>query len=191
MKKTVLILNGSPHGDKGNCGQFIKRLIKILKPFVAVRTVHLSKLKSSEALLPHLKSASGVLFVTGTYWDSWGSPMQKMFEELTPYEGSSLFLGKPCSVFVLMHSVGGKGILSRMQGVLSTLGFLIPPMSGMVLSLVSQLASQNKTSKHQKDFWDYDDLNAILGNLILAMDLKVSWQRWAVDGENFRKVWLR
>lgn len=189
--KTILILNGSPSGAKGNCDKFIKKLEKLLKPLVSVHTVQLSKTKSSKYLVTQLKKAAGVIFVTGTYWDSWGSPMQTMFEDLTEYEGSSLFLGKPCAVFVLMHSVGGKGVLSRLQGVLSTLGFLIPPMSGMVLSLVSQLATAGKKSQHQKDFWDCDDLNAILGNFILAMDLKVPWQSWAVDRKNFKNIWLK
>lgn len=189
--KQILIVNGSPNGSTGNCGKLITKIEKLLKGIVSVKAIHLTKVKSKANLVRDLKKSDGVLFVTGTYWDSWGSPLQAMFEDLTDYEGTDAFLGKPCAVFVLMHSVGGKGILSRMQGVLSTLGFLIPPMSGMVLSLVSQLAKSGKKSKHQKDFWDLEDLNAILGNFILALDIKISWQSWPVDRDNFRSIWLK
>lgn len=189
--KQVLILNGSPNGSTGNCAKLITKIEKLLKSIVKVRVVHLAKLKTTKSLINELKKSDGVLFVTGTYWDSWGSPMQAMFEDLTEFEGTSVFLGKPCAVFVLMHSVGGKGILSRMQGVLSTLGFLIPPMTGMVLSLVSQLAKSGKNSKHKKDFWDLEDLNAILGNFILGLDINIPWQSWPVDRDNFRSVWLK
>tara|TARA_B110001454_G_scaffold219194_1_gene251329 strand:+ start:85962 stop:86534 length:573 start_codon:yes stop_codon:yes gene_type:complete len=189
--KQILILNGSPNGNSGNCAKLITKLEKLLKGTAHVRIVHLAKLKTNKSLVNDLKKSNGVVFVTGTYWDSWGSPLQAMFEDLTDYEGTDVFIGKPCAVFVLMHSVGGKGILSRMQGVLSTLGFLIPPMTGMVLSLVSQLAKTNKNSKHQKDFWDLEDLDTILGNFVLALDIKMAWQSWPVDRDNFRSVWLK
>jgi chromate reductase len=189
--KQVLIVNGSPNGSTGNCGKLITKIEKLLKDLVNVRVIHLAKLKSNKSLVGELRKSDGVLFVTGTYWDSWGSPLQAMFEDLTEHEGTNIFLGKPCAVFVLMHSVGGKGILSRMQGVLSTLGFLIPPMTGMVFSLVSQLAKSDKNSKHRKDVWDLEDLNPILGNFILGLDIKIPWQSWPVDRENFRRVWLK
>ena len=89
-------------------------------------------------LYAQLEKSQGFVFVTGTYWDSWGSPLQKFLENVTDLEGSPAFLGKPAIVMVLNHSVGGKGVLSRLQGVLSTLGCLIPPMSGIVYSWVTE-----------------------------------------------------
>ena len=87
-----------------------------------------------------LRQANGIVFVTGTYWDSWGSPLQKFLEDLTPWECSDVWLGKPAAVVVSMQEVGGKAVLSRLQGVLSSLGCIIPPCSGMVYSHVGQCA---------------------------------------------------
>jgi NAD(P)H-dependent FMN reductase len=109
---------------------------------------------------------------------------------MTEMEASSAIMGKPCAVFVLMHSVGGKSVLSRLQGVLSTMGFLIPPMSGMVYSLVSDIALKSKTS-HAKDFWQLDDADLILENLIKACELNVLWATWPVDKKDPRRKWLK
>ena len=40
-----------------------------------------------------LAEADGFVFATGTYWDSWGSPLQKFLEETTAFEGTSVWLG--------------------------------------------------------------------------------------------------
>lgn len=99
-------------------------------------------------------------------------------------------MGKPAAVCVLMHSVGGKSVLSRLQGVLSSMGFLIPPMSGMVLSLNSQQAQDNKNALNE-DFWCLDDLDVILDNLCVATAASIHWKSWPVDRKDFRKKWLK
>ncbi|WP_232468974.1 flavodoxin family protein [Bdellovibrio bacteriovorus] len=189
MKK-VLILNGSPTGDKGNCAQWIKGLVKIFGKQAEVEVVHLAKTSYGPTLKKKLESASGLFFVTGTYWDSWGSPLQKLLEDMTELEGSAAFMGKPAAVFVLMHSVGGKGVLSRLQGALSTMGFLIPPMSGMVYSLVSDIALKSPSS-HAKDFWQKEDAELIVENFLKACDLQVTWTTWPVDKKDPRRKWLK
>lgn len=70
------------------------------------------------------------------------------------------------------------------------MGFLIPPMSGMVYSLVSDIALKSKTS-HAKDFWQLDDADLILENLVKACDLNVSWTTWPVDKKDPRRKWLK
>ena len=70
-----------------------------------------------------LKMAEAVLFVTGTYWDSWGSPLQKFLEDHAYLETSPVLMGKPAGAIVLQHFCGGKAVLSRLQGVLSTWDF--------------------------------------------------------------------
>jgi NAD(P)H-dependent FMN reductase len=189
MKK-ILVLNGSPQGKVGNCAKWIREIQRQAPKNLRIKVVHLAEKKSLRATLGLFGDVDGVIFVTGTYWDSWGSPLQKLFEEMTELEGSAVLLGKPCAVFVLMHSVGGKGILSRLQGVLSTMGFLIPPMSGMVYSLASDLAMKNSKSAHQDDFWEKDDISRILYNFLLSLEIQVPWRSWPVDRKNFRKSWL-
>jgi chromate reductase, NAD(P)H dehydrogenase (quinone) len=196
MKK-ILIFNASPDGEKGNCALLIKKnILPSLKNSVETEVVHLAKLKnfkSNKKLASALKHASGFIFVSGTYWDSWGSPLQKYLEDMTHLEGTSAYLGKPAAVIVLNHSVGGKSVLSRLQGVLVTLGCMIPPLSGMVYGLNTDLALKNSTkskSKHQDDFWTLDDLQLILENLVQSMQIEITWVQWPVDRKNFKKLWL-
>ncbi len=188
--KRILVINGSPQGKSGNCRKWISLVEKQAPKLLQFDVVHLSEKKSLKSTIAKFKKSDGVIFVTGTYWDSWGSPMQRLLEEMTDLEGRAEILGKPCAVFVLMHSVGGKSVLSRLQGVLSTMGFLIPPMSGMTYSLASHLAMKKSRSAHQDDFWEMDDVGRILQNFSLALDVQVQWKSWPVDRKNFRKLWL-
>lgn len=198
MKK-ILIFNGSPEGDKGNCAHLIKKnIVAGLSKSAKTEVVHLAKLKnfkSNKKLNQSIQEASGFIFVTGTYWDSWGSPLQKYLEEMTHLEGTEAYLGKPAAVVILNHSVGGKSVLSRLQGVLVTLGCLIPPMSGMVYGLNTDLVLKKSSgsfkSSHQDDFWSLDDLHLILENLVRSLKIEISWALWPVDRKNFKKVWIK
>ena len=191
MKQSILIFNGSPQGARGNCNKLIKNIEKSLQKSQTVKVIHLSEVKKISSLYKDIEKASGFIFVTGTYWDSWGSPLQRFLEEATDLEGTDSFTGKPAAVFVLNHSVGGKAVLSRLQGVLSAFGCLIPPMSGMVYSLVTALALKSpKAKKYQDDFWSLDDISMILENFKLALNIKTKWRTWPVDRKNFRDQWL-
>lgn len=187
----IMIINGSPSGAKGNCHKLIKVIQQSLSKSLKAKVIHLAEVKKISSLYKDIERTSGFIFVTGTYWDSWGSPLQKFLEEATDLEGTESFVGKPAAVFVLNHSVGGKAILSRLQGVLSTFGCLIPPMSGMVYSLVTSLALKNsKAKKHKDDFWTLEDISMIVENFELALNIKTKWKAWPVDRKNFRKNWL-
>ena len=133
-----------------------------------------------------LERARGFIFATGTYWDSWGSPLQRFFEESTSLEGGAVWLGKPAATLVTMHSVGGKGVLSRLQGVLSTLGVLIPPMSGLAYSQANHLALQ---SGGDADFWRVEDLEVVAHNLLAALKLREGWRSWPVESD-FQSRWF-
>lgn len=185
----ILILNGSIHGDSGNCGLLIRELRRRHKEIQWV-LVNLHKSSYGPGLIQKIKRADAILCMSGTYWDSWGSPLQKFLEEATDLEARPEILGKPMGVCVLMHSVGGKAVLSRLQGVFSTMGFMIPPMSGMAYSLSGQLALKSKNA-HAKDFWCVEDLDVIVENLKIAAKAKVAWQTWPVDRKNFRKKWVK
>lgn len=208
-KPKILIINGSVHGETRNCGRVIARIGKeLLKQGAEIRILSLAEYFASvppEAYaLGHplqqfnreLSWANGITIVTGTYWDSWGSPLQRFFELTTTLEGTAAWLGKPAAVLVAMHSVGGKSVLSRLQGVLSTLGAVIPPMSGVVLSALAerfaaQSANQEKPDDLVQDLWTLGDLPVVVTNLLKAVNaLKdagfIAWER---DLSDFEKVW--
>lgn len=193
--KQILILNGSLGAEKGNTSEVIKALeTKLQEKEVAVVTLHLKEFIENKTSLANIKraleKADAFVFTSGTYWDSWGSPMQYFLEAATLFEASDLFMGKPAAVVITMHSVGGKGILSRLQGVLNTLGMMIPPMSGMVYSLAGKLAQDNETS-FADDFWSLEDLETITHNLTQALTPAPSFKAWPVDHKDPKRIWIK
>jgi multimeric flavodoxin WrbA len=192
MKK-ILICNGSLGSSEGNTHELIKFVEKeIASHGYEYELVQLKDLLEKKISLDEIKnklnSASGFIFSSGTYWDSWGSPMQNFLEVITPFEGSDIFMGKPAAVFITMHSVGGKEVLSRLQGVLNTMGLLIPPMSGMVYSLSGQLALESKSS-FSDDFWSIEDSSIVIHNLITSLENKKTYRPWPVDHKDPKRVW--
>lgn len=187
----ILILNGSLGGADGNTSHLVSKMVFLLSAHAELRVVHLSEegAPGSGEWEKQLSWADGFVFTTGTYWDSWGSPLQKFLEEVTGSEAGPAWLGKPAAVLVTMHSVGGKGVLSRLQGVLNTLGCSIPPMSGFVYSLVNHLALRCGSSFAQ-DFWQLADLEAIAENLRAAIAARPPVRAWPVDREDPRRLWI-
>ncbi|MGZ3773167.1 MAG: flavodoxin family protein [Pseudobdellovibrionaceae bacterium] len=190
-QKRLLILNGSIQGAKGNCGLLIEKLKKNYSSFFQISVSHL-KTESASLTTKKLLKADCLFFVTGTYWESWGSPLQKFFEDFTELEATEVFLGKPAGFVVLCHSVGGKSVLSRMQANINLFGCLLPPFCGMELSLVSQeLLKLDPNNRHQKDLWQIDDLEIILHNLQAAAQGQAHYLAWPVDKKHFRKKWIQ
>ena len=134
----------------------------------------------------------GLVFGTGTYWDSWSHYLQRFLEEATATEGTATWLGKPTAVFVTGHSEGGKGILSRLQGVLATFGCLIPPMGVMVYSLANQQAIA-RGGEETEDLWSLADIDVVCRNLCEAMKLskRATWESWPVDRAGFARLWIK
>lgn len=193
--KNILILNGSLGASTGNTEFLIEHIqTKIKNHHATSEVVHLKELMEKNLSLNDLKTklaqADGFVFTSGTYWDSWGSPMQYFLEAATEFEGTNLFLGKPAAVMITMHSVGGKGVLSRMQGVLNTIGIMIPPMSGIVYSLAGKLALETD-SAFADDFWGLDDLDAIAHNLMTCLNNEHNYKPWAVDRDDPKRVWVK
>lgn len=198
--KKILIVNGSVGGRKGNTAVALKQLSEHLSKRCKVQTVHLAE---TSFLLPFtstilnlgrhkLEEFDGFVFGTGTYWDSWGSPLQRFFENATEFEGTEIFLGKPAAVVVTMHNVGGKGILSRLQGVLNTFGLYVPPMCGMVYSTVNQtILQQSKDSEFIEDVWSLEDLEIISHNLTEACFNSNQWKSWSVDRKPASRKWIQ
>lgn len=121
--------------------------------------------------------------------DSWSHLLQRFLEQATPDEGTGLWLGKPAGVVVTMHSVGGKGVLSRLQGVLNTLGCLIPPMSGLVYSAVNQAALREQ-GPTAEDIWSPDDVAVLCHNLLVPLTPGAAYRAWPCDRRNFARRWI-
>jgi len=206
MKSSILILNGSLGADTGNTSQVLKHVEKTLAVEADVSTIHLatelgrdlepdcSRAELSDSLISKLKTADGFVFSTGVYWDSWGSPLQRFLELATSLEASDVWLGKPASCLVTMHSVGGKEVLSRLQGVLSTFGLMIPPMTGFVYSLANHLALQTPTTEFHSDLWQLEDASIVARNLLTAVQLDSSsrpkWEPWPIDESSPMRRWI-
>jgi NAD(P)H-dependent FMN reductase len=192
--RTLLFIDGSLEGTNGNSNALAVQLASHFPGDLKVDFLRLNENPPHSEIEKLIDSAKGFVFFTGTYWDSWGSPLQRFLEEFTHLEGTSAWLGKPAAVLVTMHSVGGKGVLSRLQGVLNTLGLQIPPMSGMAYSFSSQLALETERGKSEADFWSPRDLLVIAENLKLAIrnnDNKTSeWMAWPVDERDPKKKWI-
>ena len=95
-------------------------------------------------------------------------------------------LGKPAGVLVTMDSVGGIGVAYRLQGVLCSLGFLVPPLSAVVLSRVGAIVRHPETRLPPEfdppdDVWGEEDLEVLALNLVAARS-GGPWSRWPIAG---------
>ncbi|HEY1109583.1 MAG TPA: NAD(P)H-dependent oxidoreductase [Opitutaceae bacterium] len=191
----IVIVNGALAGTEGNTSVLLARAARLLARRASVARVTLAAGGEFTAVRAELEGADGILIGTGTHWDSWSSVLQKFLEDATPAEGTALWLGKPTAVVVTEHSVGGKGVLSRLQGVLVTLGCTLPPMSGLVLAQAAVLAAKHDP-KAARDFWCADDLAVVCHNLLEAAAVRAGrrtparWRTWPVDRRDFGARWL-
>lgn len=192
-----MILNGSLSGPGGNTARVIDVFRESLPPSTELDVRHLNSagLSAQFPTRSELEKTDGFLFTTGTYWDSWGSPLQRFFEQATELEGRPCFFGKPAGAIVTMHSVGGKSVLSRLQGVLNTFGFFVPPMSAMAYSFVNQVAlTQAPETTLARDLWCLDDVAVVATNLVRAIEMtkphRFNWAGWPVDRNDPTRVWV-
>ena len=190
----ILLLNASLAGDSGNSAALLDHLAAELAAHAELSRLTLAATPGFEACRPALAAADALVIATGTHWDSWSSHLQHFLESATPAEGTALWLGKPVACLVSEHSVGGKGVLSRLQGVLLTLGCSLPPMSGLVLSLAAQTAARHDPAAAQ-DFWCADDLAVLAHNLLAATaqarTAPAEWLTWPVDRTGFDRRWIQ
>lgn len=116
--KNVLIINGSLGGKDGNSNEVISHVKAQLKKTNAMefKEIFLNQNNYQSELENILEWADGFIFTSGTYWDSWGSPMQAFLENCTEFEGGPVLFKKPASVIITMHSVGGKRSSFKITG---------------------------------------------------------------------------
>jgi len=186
----VLIVNAGLNGGNGNTAVMLAQAAAYLAPHVSLAMITLAEGGGYQAVRAELAQADALLIGTGTSWDSWSHWLQELLQEATADEGSTLWLGKPAAVVVTMHAVGGKGVLSRLQGVLNPFGCTIPPMSGLVYSLVNQTVIETSPSA-ASDLWCLDDVPVLCENLLTALGLRAQYRAWPTDRENFGARWIR
>jgi hypothetical protein len=186
----LLFINAALGGDTGNTAQALASLRRRCATRAVVRTLVLAT--QPEATLTdwraELTAADALVFATGTHWDGWSSHLQRFLETTTPAECSPLWLGKPAAVIVTEHSVGGKAVLSRLQGVLLTLGCALPPLSGLVLSHAALLAARH-APQAARDFWCVADLGVVAHNLLTALGAARGWRTWPVARRDLSARW--
>ena len=189
MKPVLSILNGSLQESQGNTAKLIDAFVVASRRRFEI--VHIDLRADTSSLEQSITSSNAFLFATGTYWDNWGSPLQSFLERMTHTEGSPIWLGKPAAVIVSMHSVGGKEVASRLQGVLNTFGLLLPPMTSFVYSAASHVALAEGPPEVTDDLWSLEDLEIVSHNLFQAASLKQSWRSWAVDQDHTDSIWFK
>jgi NAD(P)H-dependent FMN reductase len=185
---SVLILNTGLAGRAGNSQVVAAHAAEWLeRRGVAHESIVLRDVTPSEVQAA-LARSERLVFVSGTYWGGFSSLLQRLLEELTPSEGSALWLGKPASVLVTAHQVGAQSVLWRLQGLLVTLGCSIPPMSGVVISKVGE-ELRRRAPELCGDVWGLEDVASALHNL-LAMPTAGSFRAWPVDSQHYAERWL-
>ncbi len=186
---SVLILNAGLGGSNGNSQVVAERCSQLLDAHnVRHETLVLRDAVPGQGRAA-LERAERLVFVTGTYWGGFSSLLQQFLEELTPTEASELWLGKPAAVFVTAHQVGAQSVLFRLQGVLVTLGCLVAPMSGVVISKLGE-ALRARAPELCDDIWGLEDVATALHNLLAVPFAPASFRAWPVDREHYADKWL-
>jgi NAD(P)H-dependent FMN reductase len=181
----LVLLNGSLRGADGNTGWLLREAARRLAPQATVDLIDLAgPLPDLPTLEARLLAAEGFLVGTGVYWHSWGSPLQRFLEVLTPQENTPVFLGKPVGALVTMDSVGGSELAARLLGVFSSLGCLVPPCSALILSRVGMEAGAVRPlveDDPNEDVWQLQDLDVVLHNVIEGTARgQRRWRPWKV-----------
>lgn len=185
QKSNILIINGSIRGTVGNSGEIIKKAISHLQQekHIATTVLTLTDPISSISSVKHLfKEANGFLIVSGTYWNSWGSPLQRLIEVMSVFENTEVFFGKPVACAISMDSVGGFEVAARLHAVFSGFGCWSPPCSTLVVSRVGLEAvdrTYGRKDDPNEDVWRLDDLQIVINNLIVSTHMNINWKCWA------------
>jgi NAD(P)H-dependent FMN reductase len=188
--KRIVVLDGSLNGIGGNTHGVIQETVHALGHLVEVDYIELKDVKDMLSLHTRIKDAQGFIVGSGTYWQSWGSPMQRFLEAATEWEGTDVFLGKPICTVITMHSVGGVEVMSRLQSIFNLLGCFAPPHCSMVHSYVNQLAAQ--IDKEDMEIWDLRFVPTVAHNFKVALFGGGSFMSWDADqGDIVTGTWFK
>ncbi len=192
MKK-LLVIDGSLQGKDGNTTRLTHFLLAELQSKISIDYLELKACRNMVDEEQRFRAADGFVFTTGTYWQSWSSYAQRFFEEVTLWEGTDIWLGKPMCTLVTMHSVGGLEVLSRLQANFLLLGAFIPPMCGLVYSYVNHRAFAVPEKEHEGlDMWGLQDVPVVAHNLLEAINKTHNYRSWEVDVQTAAgRIWLK
>ena len=137
-----------------------------------------------------IRGADAFVFGSGTYWDSWGTPMQRFLEMTAHTEGDPMWVGKPVGIIVSAHAVGAKGVLSRLMGVLNVYGMLIPPFAGMAFTYANMVAYEHANEHLRKELWTPADVEVVCHNLLQALNGGNEWTQWPTNSGKYGDKWL-
>lgn len=187
---TILIVNGSLGGNAGNTAELLALAEERLSPEVKVTHLELVREPTLDRILDEVSAADALLFGTGTYWDSWGSPLQRFLEMTAHTEGQAYWVGKPVGAIVTAHAVGAKGVLSRLLGVLNVYGMLVPPFAGFAYTYVNEVALPHASDHLKNELWSPADVDVVCHNLLTALRQGTDWSQWPINNGRYGEKWL-
>lgn len=186
----VLIVNGSLGGSVGNTAELLGLAEEFIGSRATVTHLELCREPGMDRIMEAVAQTDGFIFGTGTYWDSWGSPLQRFLEMTAPTEGMPCWLGKPAGVIVTAHAVGCKSVLSRLLGVLNVYGMLIPPLGGLAYTWANEVALLNAPDHLRRELWTAKDVETVCHNLLEAMRGGTDWASWPTCEGRSADKWL-
>lgn len=186
---TILFVNGSLGGSSGNTAELLAIGEEYLAGRAHVTHLELARQPSLDRVLAACGRADGFLFATGTYWDSWGSPMQLFLEQTAHTEGEDVWLGKPLGVVVTAHAVGAKGIVSRLFGVLNVYGMQIPPFAGIAYTFSNEVALPHANDHLRNELWKADDVQVVCHNVLEMASGGRQWMHWPSNSGMYGEKW--
>jgi hypothetical protein len=170
MTPRLAIVDGSLRPGDGNTARALERVVRSLGSRATVDRIALGTFRGTvPELSSRLRAAQGFLVGSGTYWNSWGSPLQRFFEVMTPYEATDVFAFKPASVVVTMDATGGAEVAARLSATLACFGCQVPPFGWMALSRVAA-ELEARSPEATRDVWGPGDLDVLGANLLAAMN---------------------
>jgi hypothetical protein len=186
----ILLVNGSLGGSTGNTAELLALAEEALNPHAKVETLELIRQPSMDRILAAVEQADGFIFGTGTYWDSWGSPMQIFLEMTAHTEGEAMWVGKPCGIIATAHAVGAKGIVSRLMGVLNVYGLVFPPFAGIAYTWANDVALPHASDHLRNELWTPRDVEVITHNVLEYLRGGKDWRHWPSNSGRYGEKWL-
>ena len=171
----ILFLNGSVRGAGGTTA----RALAIAAAHASARgfdvdTLHLADFVGDvDAIVQRVRAARGMIVGSGVYWSSWGSPLQRFLEVMTPHEATDVFVGTSVGAVLTMDSVGGTDVAARLLLALGLMGCVAPPFPAVVLSRIAEASDDD-------DVWQPHDLHTLVDNVALQAAHTPPWTTWPV-----------
>lgn len=186
----ILIVNGSLGGSTGNTAELLALAEQALAPRATVSYLELVREPSMDRIHQAVTDADGFIFGSGTYWDSWGSPLQRFLEMTAHTEGEDMWVGKPAGVIVTAHAVGAKGIVSRLMGILNVYGMIIPPFAGIAYTWANEVALPHASDHLRNELWTPHDVDVICHNVLEVCRGGSDWKHWPSNSGRYGEKWL-